>query len=537
MSNKKKNYLIKTALGLLFFIITIVSVGQPPSIQWQKSFGGTGSDIANSVKQTKDGGYIVAGATTSSDGDVIGFHGSVDYWIIKTDASGNVQWQKCLGGSRPEGAQAIQQTTDGGYIVAGATESVNGDVTGRTDSLQFDCWIVKLDSLGNIQWQKSYGGTKSESAYAIQQTIDGGYVFAGNTNSNDGDVSGNHIGGKNDYWVVKINSIGGIQWQKCLGGTNTDDAFSIQPTTDKGFIVAGRATSNDGDVTGHQGSTFSHNYWVVKLDSSGAIQWQKSLGGTNGTSEAWSVQQTINGEYVVAGVTTSIDGDVSCNFGAVGSSVCWLIKLSSAGTVQWKQCYGGGGGAIAYSVTLNKGGGFFISGFAGANGGDITGNHGGSDYWILKLDSIGTIVWKQCYGGTNNEGVLGYPVVLEPTNDEGCIVAGSSQSNDGDVTGNHGDYDYWIVKLASTTGVEMMTGNNLELKAYPNPNNGNFIIETNSQKEQLLRIFDVTGQLVLTEAIQSGKTIINASSLAHGVYNASISNDEQKINKPLVIVR
>jgi len=173
-------------------------------------------------------------------------------------AQTSIQWQKCLGGTSDDEAYFIQQTLDGGYIVAGWTSSTDGDVIGNHDST--DYWIVKLDTIGNIQWQKTLGGTDYDEAYSIRQTSDGGYIVAGRSWSNDGDVTDGH--GASDYWIVKLDTIGNIQWQKCLGGTGNDEAFSIQQTSNNEYIIAGWAWSNDGDVIGHHDSA---DYWVVKL--------------------------------------------------------------------------------------------------------------------------------------------------------------------------------------------------------------------------------------------------------------------------------
>jgi hypothetical protein len=227
---------------------------------WQKSFGGSLFDRAYSIQQTTDGGYIVAGESGSTDGDVTGNHGSADGWVVKLDSSGKIIWQKSLGGSSIDFSNSIQQTTDGGYIVAGYSFSNSENVTGNHGD--FDSWVVKLNSSGNITWQKSLGGSNRDEAKSIQQTTDGGYIVAGYSYSINGDVTGNH--GGFDSWVVKLNSSGNITWQKSLGGSENDEATSIQQTTDGGYIVAGYAWSNDGDITGNHSS---RDYWVVKLSS------------------------------------------------------------------------------------------------------------------------------------------------------------------------------------------------------------------------------------------------------------------------------
>jgi hypothetical protein len=177
---------------------------------------------------------------------------------VKLNGNGEIQWQKSLGGSDYDCAMSIQQTSDGGYIVAGVSLSIDGDVTGALGN--YDYWVVKLDENSAIQWQRSLGGTNSDSANLIQQTSEGGYIVAGQSNSNNEDVTGNH--GNSDYWVVKLSGSGDIQWEKSLGGSDYEAARAIQQTTDGGYIVAGWSTSTDGDVTGNHGND---DYWVVKL--------------------------------------------------------------------------------------------------------------------------------------------------------------------------------------------------------------------------------------------------------------------------------
>jgi len=407
---------------------------QEPLVEWQKALGGSGNDWAESIQQTNDGGYIVVGFATSNDGDVSGNHGLEDYLIAKLDTEGNIEWQKALGGSLDDYAYSVQQTSDGGYIVAGYTQSNDGDVSGNHGELGYDYWIVKLDSNGNIEWKKTLGGSDYDKAYSIQQTNDGGYIVVGHTWSNDGDVSGNH--GGEDYWVVKLDSNGYIEWQKALGGSNYDNAYSIQQTNDGGYIVAGWASSTDGDVSGNHGGL---DYWIVKLDAYGNIIWQKCLGGSE-RDWAESIQQTKDGGYIVAGYTESNDGDVSGNHGRADY---WIVKLDAYGNIIWQKCLGGSDDDWAYSIQQTNDGGYIVAGWASSTDGDVSGNHGGLDYWIVKLDSNGNIIWQKALGGSDYD----YAYSIQQTNDGGYIVAGRTYSNDGDVSGNHGGWDYWIVKL------------------------------------------------------------------------------------------
>ncbi|MDR2352832.1 MAG: T9SS C-terminal target domain-containing protein [Deltaproteobacteria bacterium] len=424
---------------LVFFTSVVKAENSPANIEWQKSLGGSENDEVSSIQQTSDGGYIIVGGSYSNDGEVTGNHGKNDYWIVKLDSQRTLQWQKSLGGSEYDGASSIQQTSDGGYIIAGESSSNDGDVTGNHG--KYDYWIVKLDSLGTLQWQKIFGGRLSEYASSIQRTSDGGYIIAGYSDSNDGDVTGNH--GKDDYWIVKLDSLGNLQWQKSLGGSKFDYAYSSQQTSDGGFIIAGESGSNDGDVTGNHGET---DYWIVKLDSLGTLQWQKSLGGS-GHDMAYSIQQISDGGYIIAGISDSNDGDVTGNH---GSYDYWIVKLDSLGSLQWQKSFGGSGWDHVSSIQQTSDGGYIIAGHSRSNDSDVTGNHGKDDYWIVKLDSLGTLQWQKSCGGSEYD----YARSIQQTSDGGYIIAGYSESNDGDVTVNHGKKDYWIIKLQQQENVQ-----------------------------------------------------------------------------------
>ncbi|HYV94900.1 MAG TPA: T9SS type A sorting domain-containing protein, partial [Chitinophagales bacterium] len=215
------------------------------------------------VQQTKDGGYIIAGYSESSDGDVSGNNGARDYWIVKADTGGNLIWEAVLGGSSYDEARSVQQLSDGGYIVAGFAGSSDGDVSGNHGV--YDYWIVKLDTGGNSLWKFCFGGTFVDQPFSIQQTKDDGFVVVGQSNSVNGDVSGNH--GGYDFWVVKLDTAANLIWQKSLGGSNDEyGPYAVQQTNDGGFIIAGASLSNNDDVSGNHGGSFYGDCWVVKLE-------------------------------------------------------------------------------------------------------------------------------------------------------------------------------------------------------------------------------------------------------------------------------
>ncbi len=443
----------KIILLLSLSLTTLITLSQP-DIGWKRNLGGSGNDQAWAIQLTTDGGYIIAGQSGSPvSGDVTGpLQGGVDVWIVKTDSYGEVLWQKSYGGSGADQAYGIQQTSDGGYIVTGSTSSPNdGHVSGMhiSGSAQ-DFWVFKIDASGTLLWQKTLGGTRIDFSRAVIETDDGHYVVAGAAQSSDGDLSSSRPGGtglNHDFWVVKLNSAtGDIIWDKAFGGTNSDQANSIQQTTDGGYIVVGFTESTDGQVTGFHGG--SGDYWVVKLDSDGELVWQKTLGG-EGNDQARSVMQTADGGYIVAGQSNSPVGDNSDVTGpAQGSTDVWVVKLDASGNIVWDKSYGGSSSDVARAIRPTTDGGYIITGYTVSNNtGDVTGFQGGfGDYWVIKTDASGNLMWQKALGGTGYDDAA--DIIEVPGGD--YIVAGMSDSTNGDIEGaNKGSYDYWIVKLGS----------------------------------------------------------------------------------------
>jgi len=360
-----------------------------PSEVWNKTFGDTNDDVGESVQQTTDGGYIIAGYTASYGA------GSFDVWLIKTDSSGNEIWDKTFGGISSDEGRSVQQTTDGGYIIAGWTYSYGAGGA--------DVWLIKTDSSGNEVWNKTFGGTDTDNdrAYSVQQTTDGGYIIAGWT----GSYFFFHV------WLIKTDSSGNEVWNKTFSGGNGDNAYSVQQTTDGGYIIAGWGVSYDCDV------------WLIKTDSSGNEIWDKTFGGTTRSDVAYSVQQTTDGGYIIAGYTAS--------YGA-GSYDFWLIKADSSGNEVWNKTFGGGDFDGGYSVQQTTDGGYIIAGLTISYGADS------ADVWLIKTDSSGNEVWNKTFGGTSSND-LGYSV--QQTTDGGYIIAGYTDSY------GAGSDDVWLIKL------------------------------------------------------------------------------------------
>jgi uncharacterized delta-60 repeat protein len=355
---------------------------------WSRTYGGSGSndDTAYSIHENSDGGYIVAGYTLSFGA------GSEDYWILKVKSDGTVAWQKAYGGADWDRAHSIRETSDGGFIVAGKTQSFGAGVD--------DYWILKLNSDGTVAWQKTYGGTGTDIAYDVRETSDGGYIVAGETAS--------YSSGSRGAWIVKLNSDGTVSWEKVFGGAGTvsDYARSIEETSDNGFIVAGDTSSFGAG---------NDDYWLLKLKSDGTIAWQKAYGGT-GNDNVYSIQELSSGGFIVAGKTQS--------FGA-GSDDYWILKLQSDGTIDWQKSFGGTDSDYATSIIESSSGGFIVSGRT------VSFGNVADDYWILKLNNDSSVAWQKTYdlGGSD----LAWSI--QESSDNGYVVAGV------------GSHDYYVLKV------------------------------------------------------------------------------------------
>lgn len=509
----------RISFSFLGAILVVHAIAQAPAIQWQKCLGGSDIDIAYSSQQTTDGGSVVAGWTESNDGDVSGNLGDWDFWVVKLDGEGNLEWQRALGGTNADVAYAIQQTSDDGYIVAGYTLSNDGDITGNHGG--FDCWVVKLDAAGTMLWQKALGGSQADQAQSIKQTTDGGYIVAGWTGSNDGDVSGNH--GNNDVWVVKLDPAGAFIWQKALGGSSYEQATSIQQTSTGGYILAGQTDSNDGDVYGNHGSM---DLWVVELVATGNLLWQRALGGSLNDG-ARSIQLTSDGGYIVAGSAFSNDGDVSGNH---GNGDQWVVKLDAVGNLVWQKCLGGGSGDVANGISETNDGRYIVAGSSLSNDGDVSGTHGSGDAWVLMLDAAGSLAWQKCLGGSDGD----VSSTIQQTSDGGYFVAGSTSSNDGDASGNHGDLDFWVVKLDSTnTGVPDQEEPTFTLS--PNPGDGLVLLRTGKwMNEATITLTDALGRELLREPMNGNEFLLDLSPRPAGLYLVTLRSVEGMTTRRLL---
>ncbi|HKR04124.1 MAG TPA: T9SS C-terminal target domain-containing protein, partial [Bacteroidia bacterium] len=293
--------LIPYGLSLITYSFSQIA----PAIEWQNTIGGSSTELLYDIKQSSDGEYFLGGyshSNISGDKTEDSWNNTFDYWIVKADSLGDIQWQNTIGGTASDMLLSVQQTADGGYILGGFSNSdISGDKT--ENSMAVDYWIIKTDPIGNIQWQNTIRAGNQDHLYYIQQTTDGGYILGGNTASDSsGDKTENCNGGI-DGWIIKTDSSGTIQWQNTIGGDNNDLITSLQQTVDGGYIIGAASNSNiSGDKT--ENSNGDYDCWIIKTDSLGTIQWQNTIGG-NGGDGVISILQTTDGGYIFGGYSSS----------------------------------------------------------------------------------------------------------------------------------------------------------------------------------------------------------------------------------------
>lgn len=340
-----------------------------------KTFGGSLNDVGYSVKETRDGGYIIAGYSSS-------FSGGPDVYLIKTDENCNLQWQKTFGlpGVILDIGLSIAETKDGGYIIAGYTDR---------EGLQV--YLIKTDGNGNLEWERTFGGWYDDEGYSVCPTKDGGYIITGFTDT---------LGiGLYDVYLIKTDRNGNLEWQKVFGGPYRDYGYSVAQTSDGGYIIVGHT-----DPSGNQ----FYDIYLIKTDENGNLEWEKRFGGS-GYEYGHSVKQTLEGGYIIVGSTSS--------FGTGGYDV-YLIKTDENGNLEWQKTFGGFSDDEGYSVYPTLDSGYIITGYTQSFGA------GSYDLYLIKTDKNGNLEWQKTFGGTDED--WGFSV--EETRDSGYVVTGYTKS-------------------------------------------------------------------------------------------------------------
>jgi len=383
----KQVILLTIVLGLLFVSNTVAQ--EQGDTLWTRTYGGSDDDRAKSVQQTTDGGYVITGWTQSFGA------GGWDVYLVKTDADGDTVWTRTYGGSEDDYAYSVQQTTDGGYVIGGATTSFGAGFQ--------DFYLVKTDPNGNALWTRTFGGGSYDRGESVQQTTDGGYIIAGHTQSFG---AGNY-----DFYLVKTDSLGAALWTHTYGGGDRDFGRSVQQTTDGGYIIAGYTFSFGAGY---------YDAYLVKTDADGDTLWTRTYGASD-DDFGLSAEQTTDGGYILVGGTSS--------FGA-GSRDIYLVKTDANGDTLWTRTYGGSEWDQCPSVRQTTDGGYIVAGQTSSFGA------GNEDVYLVKTDANGDTLWTRTYGGSESD----YGESVQQTSDGGYIVAGW--------TGSYPMFDFYLVRVA-----------------------------------------------------------------------------------------
>ncbi len=462
--------------GLSCLVVpTLVTAQTVP--QWDRDFGGNLWEELNSVEETADGGYILCGFSSSSqNGDFSGTsNGSGDYWLVKTDSEGIIEWDNNYGGSGLERPWSVQQTTDGGYIIGGYSPSdVGGDKSSPSRGGD-DYWIVKVDAAGTLQWDSTYGGDGLDHLYSLIQTNDGGYLLGGRSLSGISGEKTEANKGSWDHWLVKVDANGTLEWDRTLGGSDEEILNMVQEAPDGNYLVGGSSRSVFDGLDINTNLIGVKDFWFLKINAlDGSIIWERRYGGTD-EDEMFEFVQTQDGGFLLGGGSRSnISPDKSQD--AFGIVDMWVIKTDAAGVKEWDQTFGGDNLDNLYSLSQNSVGNFILGGYSGSmpgTGNLASTNKGGWDYLLVYLAEDGTYQWDQTFGGDQND-------VLESifqTSDGGYVLAGHSSTNvNGDKTEpTKGLNDFWMIKTDCSVFVDfadtiVCPNQPVELNAYTGSN-------------------------------------------------------------------
>ncbi|MFZ2499868.1 MAG: hypothetical protein ACP5N0_13000 [Methanosarcina sp.] len=327
-------------------------------------------------------------------------------FLMKLNSEGNEEWNRTFGGSAHDCTYSVHEITDGGYILAGYLEA-----SGKIDERDSDAWLIKTDSNGTEKWNKTFGGINHDSARSFKETNDRGYIIAGDTNS--------FGAGASDAWLIKTDSNGTEEWNKTFGGISEDHAFSVNESRNGGYIIAGYTNSSDPDGA---------DAWLIKTDPNGTEEWNRTFGGTS-SDYAYSVKELDDGGYIIGGYTES--------FGA-GKADAWIIKTDSNGTEEWNRTFGGPNIDYSYFVQKTENGGFVLAG-----GTQPTSDYKDTQTLLIKTDSNGTEEWNMIFGGEDTD----FRTFVQENRDGEYILIGGTYSY-GMVS------DAWLIKVGSDKNVK-----------------------------------------------------------------------------------
>lgn len=361
------------------FDFLLVKYNADNSLAWSKTFGGSDDDRGADLIVTSDGGFALLGFSKSNNGDLTNNAGAQDFWFIKTDEKGTIMWQKTFGFTGADYGTALIQTNDNGYLITGVLDVTASGGQGNSKTTQKhaggDVWVLKLDALGSVEWRKYYGGSFTDSPFGVEITADNSYLIITSSDSKDFNITDNK--GDYDFWILKIAANGTLLWQKNFGGSEIDEPRGICKTRDGNFLIVGDTRSADKDVSFNNGAA---DLWVIKITSDGNLLWEKTIGGSS-FDVGRAIFKSQESGYLIAGGSRSSNNGLKNN----GQSDAWLLKIDESGNVIWQKSFGGSEVDFFYDIVETSDLSIIAVGESGSKNGDILENKGFSDGLLIKL--------------------------------------------------------------------------------------------------------------------------------------------------------
>ena len=509
---------------ILFLLISGSISPQQVSIINQRTIGGNSSDELKQIIHTIDNGFIIAGDSRSgiSGEKTDTSKGFYDFWILKCDSLFNIEWQRTIGGTGLDYLTSVIQTDDGNFLCLGISNSpISGDKTCDTIGDR-DLWLLKLDNEGNILWQKAYGGTDEDDACNIIDNGDGTYILTAYSKSDSSGTKTENSRGDFDYWIIKIDGEGNVLWDKTIGGSGLDMVNSAILGENNSIYLVGYSESPASGEKTEDGYGLG-DCWVVKLDGSGNFLWDKTLGGDD-----MDVGDKIvkNGSYFYISCSSHSDSSGTKTENSRGYSDYWIIKIDENGNLLRDKTIGGTGYDSETGIYIDDDGNLFVVGASTspASGEKVESSKGSFDYWVLKLDTNFNILWQKDIGGNDYDE---YPVGV-PMGGNSYIVGGTSSSNaSGDKNENsRGWNDYWIVKLSVAVDNQFIITNNLQMSLFPNPAHDKITVKVNNKiSNPSVFIYDSNGKKIMTRQVNKKIFTLDIRDLQKGSYILQINGE------------
>ncbi|ALM50532.1 hypothetical protein AMR72_17560 [Flavobacterium psychrophilum] len=517
----------------IIFYLTFINALSAQDILWDRSYGGKHAEYLLDAQPTADYGFILAGSSLSNKNGnkTSDNNGDLDYWIWKMSEHGEMDWQKSFGGPGADMLYSVKNTSDGGFILAGTSESGKGMFKKDSCRGNLDIWIIKLNAKGNEEWQKTIGGAGRDIVNSICQTADGGYIIGGSSDSGtsreilsggtDKYGKSEKCRGGMDFWIVKLDNTGEIKWQRTFGGLYMDVLESISTTTDGGCIAGGYSNSPMSQDKKHDGYG-EGDYWIIKLDKEGNVEWQRTLGGEQ-DDHLYTILQTNDGGYIAAGDSASATSGNKSKSNSKGTDF-WIVKLDSLGDVLWQETYNTGQTDILTSAVENSDGTILIGGHAQSEriGSTKSDKREINDYIAIKISAQGKELWKESIGSSGADILR---KVIE-TRDGGYILAGTSDGKiSRDKKSGNGGNDFWVVKLKDKD--KKKEDDKKKIEAIPNPATQftNIIVgfEFNSGT---LSVFDLSGRQLQSFTVDSRTVPLDLGNYPEGIYVVEVRTDK-----------